>query len=305
MQTYKHSGVAPVGSLIKCLLAGLAAAAIGAFVYAWATQWIPIIYLNLLGTLAFGWLVGWIVGVLANLGRVRNSLVVGAIAAFCMTVGLWAYWGASIWAMGGTELGVSAWSPLVLLAFAQHLYENGSWGFKNGAPVTGPFLAGIWLLEAGTLYYMSVKQALGQVRIPYCEQCGEWTEVELAVAAFDATGQEPVWQRVITDDLPALGEVPLLVEDKSNYVRLDFAKCPKCEHSNFMTLQAVSITVNNKGETKTKEKTLISHGVLTAEQSEIIRHLAAMAVEETTTLEPETPDEAAVAEEDENGSATA
>ena len=34
-------------------------------------------------------------------------------------------------------------------------------------------------------------------------------------------------------------------------------------------------------------------------------HLAAMAVEETTTLEPETPDEAAVAEEDENGSATA
>jgi len=297
METYRHSGRTPLGAAAISLLTGLFIALIGAFAYAWSVQWIPLIYINFLATLAFGALVGGAVGVVARVGRIRSDAVVGLIALFCMAVGVWLYWGASFWAMFGPEAGLRPWGPTLLSAYVQHLFENGSWGLKDGDPIKGWFLTAVWVVEIGLLFVVAWATALACVNQPFCESCGEWTETESAVARFDAKGDEAVWQRVITDDLPALGEVPLLSEDKPNYVRLDFAKCPKCEHSNFMTLQAVEITTDSKGNTKTKERKLLVHGILTAEQSQIIRHLATMTEEEPVVDAP-AHNQAALSEND-------
>ena len=286
-----------MGAVAASLLSGLLVALLGGFLYAWSVQWIPLIYINFLATLAYAAIVGGAVGVVARMGKIRSNLAVGLLTLFAMTVGIWLYWGASIWAMGGREVGINAWRPVVLSEFVQHLFEHGSWGLKNGAPVTGWFLVTVWIVEIGLLLGVAWATAVACVSQPFCESCNEWTETETAVARFDANGHESVWQRVITDDLPALGEVPLLTEDKPKFVRLDFAKCPKCENSNFMTLQAVEITTDSKGNTKTNERKLLSHGILTAEQSQIIRHLASMASEESVIQQPFTDEEAAAPEQ--------
>ena len=297
MEIYQHSGKAPLVSVLLSVAAGLIVALVGAFLYAWSVQWIPLIFLNFLATVFYAAIVGWAVGGVARAGKVRSLTAVGLASLLCMAAGVWLYWGASIWAMGGREVGWNAWRPDVLWAFVEHLYVNGSWGIKNGNPVTGLFLAAVWVVEIGMLLGIAWVTALACVGQPFCESCGQWTQTEKRVAAFDAEGHEPVWQRVITDDLPALGEVPLLVEDKAKYVRLDFAKCPNCENSNFMTLQAVHITTDNKGNVETIERKLIEHGVLTAEQSQIIRHLAAMAIEEVQ-IDPAAEAPPAVSESD-------
>jgi phage FluMu protein Com len=298
MQTYKHSGSTPFSAVALCLIAGLTAAAIGGFIYAWSLWYIPFIYLNFLATLLYAAIVGWVVGGAAAAGKIRNLTVVGLLSLACMLFGIWIYWGTSIWAMFGVRTGLIAWSPQTLFGFGQDLYEKGSWGFKEGDPIKGPVLALIWLVESGMLLGIAFKTAVGCVNQPFCESCQKWTTAEKGVARFDALGDEPVWQRVITDDLPALGEVPLLAEDRSKFVRLDFAKCPACENSNFMTLQTVEITTDNKGNVKVKERPLITHAVLTAEQSQIIRYLASMASEPQTTPESGGDEDATVPEDE-------
>ena len=54
MQTYSHSGAVPVIGGLLTVAAGILAAAILAPIYAYSFHYIPIIYLNVFITLAFG-----------------------------------------------------------------------------------------------------------------------------------------------------------------------------------------------------------------------------------------------------------
>jgi len=270
MQTYSHGGAVPAGGAIATVVAGSATAAIGGIIYAYAFRWIPIVYVNFIITLVFGGAMGYVVCAQAQRGKIRNNTFVCVTAFLVGLLGLYVYWAAYLWALAGIRnVGLWAFWPPVLVGFGQHLFEKGSWGLK-GDTVTGWILVGVWVIEAGTVLWFAVSTALGESRRPFCESCHEWTEIEPGVARLVATGDEPAWQQVLAGDLPSLAEFPAASPGVQQFVRLDAARCPKCEHSRFLTVSAVQVTIDKKGNAKETERRLISNAVLRPGQFAVV-----------------------------------
>jgi len=204
VKTYSHSGAVPVIGALAAAVGGLVAAVVGGFVYAYAFCWIPFVYINFLIMAGFGAAVGYAVAAGSNWGNVRNSLFVSAAALVCMLAGIWIYWGAYMWALGGTEFGIMAWSPGGIRALAEHLFANGSWGLGKGQAVTGWLLVCFWVAEIAALLWVAVTVARFSTERPFCEACLVWTEEVKGMAKLTGTGSETEWTRVIEGDLPAL-----------------------------------------------------------------------------------------------------
>src|SRR5579871_968818 len=98
---YRHSGIVPLGGLVQTLFAGLGAAISLGIAYSFAMVYIPIIYLNFLGTAGFGFVIGYLVKQSARAGRIRNRFVPAAIGFLSAVVGLYFAWGADMLARVG------------------------------------------------------------------------------------------------------------------------------------------------------------------------------------------------------------
>src|SRR5262245_24699812 len=270
MQTYSHSGAVPIGGAIKTVLAGIATAAIGGIIYAYAFYWIPFVYLNFLITLAYAGAMGLAIAITARRGKIRNNSFVAIVGFFVALVGLYVYWAAYLWALAGIQnVGLTAFSPSVLMAFGKHLFEKGSWGIKKET-VTGWFLVAFWIAEALLVLRICVSFALAEARRPFCESCGEWTEIEENVARLAATGDEPAWQQVFAGDLPSLAEFPAAEQGAHQYARLDVARCPRCEQSRYLTVSTVKITIDKKGKATEHVRRLTTNAILTPSQFAVV-----------------------------------
>ncbi len=270
VQTYSHSGAVPVVGAIKTVLVGVLTAAIGGIIYAYAFYWIPFVYLNFLITLAYAGAMGLAVAITARRARIRNNWFVAIVGFLVAAVGLYVYWAAYLWALAGLQnVGLAAFSPSVLIAFGKHLFEKGSWGIKKET-VTGWFLVAFWIAEALLVLRVCVSFALAESRRPFCESCGEWTEIEENVARLAATGDEPEWQQVFAGDLPALAAFPAAEQGANRFARLDVARCPRCEQSRFLTVSTVKVTIDKKGKANEAIRRLITNAILTPAQFAVV-----------------------------------
>jgi len=274
MQTYSHSGAVPIGGAITTLLASLATAVIGGFIYAYAFCWIPFVYINFLITLAYGIAIGVTVSLMAKRGHVRNNTFLWLSAVVAGFVGLYFYWAAYLWALAGIgQVGLLALWPPTLVEFGEQLFQKGSWGIK-GDNISGWILVAFWIAEAGLVLWMATAIALTDAHRPYCESCNTWTDVEQGVAKLAATGDEPAWQPLLAGDLPSLAAFPPAESGAKQFVRLDVARCPRCAQSRFLTIHSVQITVDKKDNETTKEKPLVINAILTPSQFAVVEACA-------------------------------
>jgi hypothetical protein len=273
MQTYKHSGTVPVSGGISTAVAGLSAAVIGGFAYGFAFYWMPFTLLKLLLLMGYCFLVGTTIAGVARSTKIRSPLFVTAIAVICVIVGWWVEWGAYRWAKEGAGIGLAAWSPTEILAFGQRLFEDGSFRLRRST-VAGWFLVGFWIAEAGTMLVSIVRLAREDAARPFCEACEAWTDTDKGLIHLASDGKEPAWAQVLAGDLASLGLFPVAAPETSPYARLDLTTCPKCEHSNYLSITATTITLDKKGNAKEKHEPLMTNAVLTATQAEMVRQLA-------------------------------
>jgi hypothetical protein len=279
MHRYSPSGSVPIVGGLMTVVGSFAAAGLTAVVYALIIRWVPFIYLNFLATMGFAFAIGLPVTTLATMGKIRSPLFVRGVWLLTLLFGYYVYWGATIWTHGGWQLGFVVFDPRAILDFGQVLFEEGSWGFRNGDNVTGWFLVAFWVVEFGILAYFSYLAAVANIDQPFCELCNEWTETEKGVALYQATGQEPEWDQVRLGEFHALMKVPLLSASLSDYIRMDVNACPKCPNSNFLSIQQVKTTVDKDGDESTKETPLIANMTLTGEQLTQVRTLVEQAAD--------------------------
>lgn len=273
MQTYSPSGIVPLRGAILTMLVAFSAAIIGGIVYAFAFWWISIGILRILLALGFAVTLGFTIAAAARGGKVRSPTFVTIIALLAVIVTLWIYWGAYDWARHGPRAGVAAWSPGGLIAQGQDLFENGSWAIRRSV-IKGWLLVVFWVVEALTIGFIVVASASVDAQRPFCETCLEWSESTSNLMRLQGTGTEPAFQEVLAGDLTALGVCEPAPHGSREYVRLDLASCPKCEHSSFVSLYAVKVTKDKKGNDKTEQKTLVMNGALTDAQAEFLRLFA-------------------------------
>src|SRR5262245_29920533 len=151
-EKYRHSGkFGAHGPLLNVLATAAVAFPLG-LVYAYATTWLPFVYLNFLITVGYGALFGVMGTALMKRCRVRNNAVaaVGALASGLVV--LYFIWSAHVHV---TYKGAPIFSgPGAILEAMRELYARGSWALK-GTVVTGIPLAIVWASEALLLVGMT------------------------------------------------------------------------------------------------------------------------------------------------------
>lgn len=271
METYRHSGSVPLGGFLSTFLIGTTAAAIGGIIYAYAIYYVPIIYLNLLLTVGFGIAMGALVGAMARRGCIRNTFVVAVLGLGAGIVGVYAAWVGTMLALGLAD-GLRTADPMRIMTVMKFLYMVGYWEF-HGDTLKGVPLALVWLLEAGTIVFLATRSARAAIaQLPFCERCGQWTETEQGVQHLLLRPEDEIaLDRITAGHVATLNDMERLGDEGGDHVQLDLATCPSCSDSNFLTVKAVRLSVDRKGQVKAATQTLLMHGLIGENDVALVR----------------------------------
>jgi hypothetical protein len=190
---YRSTGGAP---LVGAALTFFAAAAGGSLIsalYAFAAYHNPLIYLNFLLLALFGNLVGWLVSKGVRGFQIRGVAAAAliAFAAFAVAYAVhWFFYVTTVLAC----LTDSPYNPMTMAPIMRSLIEepeacwkvilnineHGIWtlgklGSSGGRiEVKGSLLTAIWILEALSLCWFSLKKPMEEAGKPYSERGGNW-----------------------------------------------------------------------------------------------------------------------------------
>ncbi|MBK1789597.1 hypothetical protein [Persicirhabdus sediminis] len=244
---YTHSGgINPLGIIYSIVLGGLACLLL-AIIYAYATFYVPFIYLNIIFTIIFGAAVGMAIGLCANWGKIRNNKATITLAVIFAVIAVYFSWVA--WLFAYTDSEYLILSPLDQWQAMQMIAIDGVWGIRNITP-TGIALYLIWLAEAAIViaasYYLCL-WATGDV--PFCERCHKWAKTSNSDQKFaDIPNKKHLIKQLENGDLSAIKNLSTEIEDPSAYTQIGLTKCPSCSQDSYLTVKYCSITTDKDGK---------------------------------------------------------
>ncbi|MCB2406956.1 hypothetical protein [Hymenobacter lucidus] len=270
---YKPSGRITVGGILGFVVVGLVAAVVLAFAYVYATWYIPFIYINVLLTLGFGAVLGYVLNRMTTVGKLRNPALVGWLA---LAIGLWAWyvqWAVYLTLLNGageteyagrrfsithtsfeldTFLGIIA-RPDLVLSMLPRIAEDGMWSIFT-VKVSGFVLYLVWFAELVILLAFPWIVSHSEAGAPFSERAGQWAEKltfpQPAAAFPDTEATKAALEAARWDHLQ-----PLTGEETTNpYGRLILHTAPNDEDCCYLSLENVTIEVDDKG--KSSEKTV-------------------------------------------------
>lgn len=277
---YQPSGRFTLGGVIGMLLIGALAAVPLAFLYVYAIWYIPFIYINFAVTLGFGFGLGWVLRLMVRTGKLRNPKLAGGLA---VVVALWAWYVqwcvylALLAGAGETEslgsrasfthatfqedifLGLLV-SPATVLELLGNIGSEGLWSLF-GVTVSGFFLYLIWLVELGIIVALAWILPLLEAGKPFSELANEWAEkitlprrsVHFAdIAAVKTALEAADWEHL----QPRSSEG---VTATSPFGRLHFYQAPADPDCCYLSLENVTIEVDDKGKTSEKSTDVVEY----------------------------------------------
>lgn len=300
MTLYRHSGHVPLSGLLLCCLSLIPLAVAGGAVYSAAMVFLPLVKLKWLISLMFAGFIGFLIGKVTELGKLRNRGAVILIVLITMSLTYYIAWGLHpLWVVAGKaglgpameQVGLYGLLPPNMFKWIKELYENGLWSLGGGGAVKGPFLVVLWLIEAATLFLTSYAIALSTFGFcPFCESCNRWTTTEPNIAELPVAPDDPAWDTIRDGNLEALRSLKLdPVEGR--FVRIDLASCAECDASDYMLASAVVVTIDNDGDVSTVETPIVEFLHVTRQKSNDVREFAAEMNEAVEILRTETLDE--------------
>lgn len=269
---YEHSGTVGVAGIIYMVLLGAVGAVVLGAIYGYAIYYIPLIYLNFIITIGFGWGVGFLVGKGGKAGKVRNSK---ALLLLGLVLGLFAeYTGWVSWIYAYTDQQTLVLSPLVILDFAGAISQGGIWSIFGWTP-TGVALYLFWLTEAAIIVGASALVAWAELSsTPFCEKCDKWIEEEEILSPLDPVGD----QNELKSQLE-LGDYTLLKtlkikgpeSDGNNYTKVTLLHCPECRQNCFLTVKSVMVTFDSDNEENTTEIDVVENLIITPDHHSMLK----------------------------------
>ena len=283
---YKPSGGIGVKTY-PLILVGIPLAIALAFVYQLLLEWIPLIYISFLITIGMGTGLAMIGSFIVNKGHVRNVMFAGLIGLILATCGL----GAKYWFQYRTLLDAATTQLIqenklpetgraeikkqvsTTLTFAKHIEFRTETGWSigrggGGAPVKGPFVYLVWLIEAGMIYYFAVKLPIGAAGQPYSEKMSMWADESNAVMTLPITDGEMVSKIKSASSVEQLLEIPIPKTDASNQFAVYTVNSIPGEELEdaYLSVNLITLSVNAKGEQETKDDPLVKLAILSTEK---------------------------------------
>lgn len=252
---YRSSGVVPIAGTSLMFAGGLVAAAVLGIIYGIVCFINPLVYLTALGAVFLGMLIGRAVVFGADRGKVRNPLFVTFVGCVFGAVAVYFAWVGYVFAV--TDFMVFTLQPEFLWMMIQFVGALGAWSIGGHTP-TGWELYTLWLIEAGVILYFTAATAAG-VRRPFCEECGAWTVEEKGIAIASDTDRPALLADLEREQYESLDALRRREIDPTGCLLLTLHTCPRCRESNFLTVEAMSLSANNKGELEQKVTPFVRH----------------------------------------------
>lgn len=283
---YHPSGTAPVGGIISGLIMSLAAAFVLGALYGVIDHYNPLIYVNFLGALGLGAVIGTLVSSRVKKGKIRSRNVARLMGIVTGLAGLYCAWIGFVAALTNWELILV--DPLQLSSFIQEMALIGVWELKGHQP-TGLELYSIWAIEAGVVLYFTYKSSLDN-EIPYCEDCDEWTQPKLADLHVPLRETSLLTSELEAEDYEGLLTTCSQPVEDANHLVLTVNGCENCE-THYLKVDHVKPNAKNDGvDTKTIAPWLKTNGqVLDAIEERAAQAAAARPVSPLEQLVPNAP----------------
>jgi len=255
---YEESGKVPsVGAGIALVLGSLSAVILSV-VYAYASNFIPIIYLNVLLTIGLGLGVGFSVGKGAEIGKIRNQTIVIILSVIAALIASYFAWVTTVYLWMGSQ--ILLFNPLDLWGVIQIASEEGVWSLKGSTP-TGGALYAVWGIETIIIIGGAAMSGLGtHPSQPFCESCDKWTkERELT----NHLGHPEDFEAFVKA-LEAKNFDPLIVLRNADlghpvHLKVDLIDCPSCPKVHYLTITLIVTTVKDDGKVEAEKTILIEN----------------------------------------------
>lgn len=278
------------------LLAGLAIVVGLAFVYQLGLEWIPLIYISFVLTAVFGGALGIIGSKIVNVGHCRNVMFAALIAFLLLGVGLvskhYFQYRTLVSMIADAEIENAIENRMLTrdqadasrdelvaaidskISFLQHFKTRadigisiGRGGQNGGGPITGTPMYILWLVEAGAIAWFGFRSPIFAAGEPYNEKMGQWTDESEQVMTLPITDDEMVARIKAATSVEQLLEIPIPKDDQSNQFAVYTVNSivgQELEDA-YLSVDLLTVTINNQGEAETAEKRLVKNAILSTE----------------------------------------
>jgi hypothetical protein len=268
-QAYRHSGKFGFHGPLLALAASVVLGFPLGYAYAYFIKWVPFIYLNVFATFGYAAIFGLVTGALMKFGRVRNNGVANVTSMLAGFIALYFAWNGHIHSVF-RDAPLFVFPDEMFFAMKQ-LYQEGTWGFASGSPLTGVLLAIVWVVEAAIILGTAMLVAYHKVgEIPYCETSQCWLDKTKQIdrlAPFTDPAQRAAFK---SGDLGPLTQAQPRAEAAVKWTRITLKHSPSCQVFHTVRLQEVTRNYDRKGNPKLAVKNLTRDLILPSEMFGLI-----------------------------------
>jgi len=218
---YQHSGRFSMPGLFRFTMVMLVLTFLLAYFYNLLINIIPFIYFNVVFTLGFGVMIGFLARFFSYAGKVRNKPLIVGLAAFVAIVGWYMQWVALMGWLAFDSHGFAVYiesfiefgSPTVMFQNMALVAQEGFWslGFgSNGATVNGFVLQGVWVLEFIIMVAAAIFIAAKMQIEPFSERFDKWYKRHTVPYDFKYVANVNAFERQLQESpIDTLQNMPL------------------------------------------------------------------------------------------------
>jgi hypothetical protein len=288
IRPYRHSGrFSPASVAIIVSLGAIASFLLG-FAYEEASRWASILsdIARLLVALAYGAIFAVGTTWLLKRFRVRNVPVAVATAVVIGLLALYGQWNAHV--HGFLPDAALLVPPSEFWRVFADLYDKGSWSIEeSGDPARGPFVALVWMVEAGVILFPVIKWPAELIRrTPFSEESQCWLDQEKSFDSLDEIIDLGALARLEAGDITPLLHARPRKPHSEKFARITLWYSPKCDKfctmrvENIAMKEAENLALSADPKRHMKErKTALTPGLA-------LPHAMRELVEKLATLEP-------------------
>lgn len=274
-EAYRHSGKFGVHGPAIAFFAAIPLALLLGIAYGYIIKWIPFIYINFFVTVGYGAAFGFGAGLVLKLCKVRNNWVALGTGLAVGLLALYFDWNGHIIALAPSSEKIP-WvlMPGQITEVMGFLYDNGTWGFRSGGPVTGILLGIVWFIEAAMIVGLAVLVPWSMISdTPFCEDNQCWLDEEKKIDTLEPITNPETLAQLQGGYLSVLNNVAPKVPGASDFTRVTVKHSANTDR--FFTVKVENVITETDKEGKSSEKTtvLTQDLMLPGPATEFIKHL--------------------------------
>lgn len=182
LKFYEESGIAPVPNLVMSFLTGSTVVTFFSFYYSLLVTYMPFIYINVIVSVLYGYLIALTADQLFSAFKIRNRKKAILFAILIAIVGNYSQWISYMYVISTENIGIFPdlgfylelyIRPDYLIENMAYLSENGAWEIF-GVTIKGFVLWGVWLSECAVITFTVYYAASNKGIIPFSESSNQW-----------------------------------------------------------------------------------------------------------------------------------